>query len=452
MAFRQATGGPMKRSIIAVVAAFVLVLTGANAFAQVQVSGKKEIAIFALGYYGWNIPLETLGTIDVDIQRVFLDLGRFTIFGMEKRFAAKDVEEFIKVLRQTKEANFVMPEKYQFGEEFLTEADFNKLTGAFIIAVPVVTSFNSQLVNQDWETDIKTNVTFIDVASGTMIGLADVETSGSSRETQYKSIQSAIDGIPMQLQFEIRKVSAFQNVTRVLAASGSTVDMQLGKDMGVKVGDEYAIIESVVLEGLLDEREVGLILINEVGTTRSRGTLRYSGIPLEKDVQLREIPRLGVDLDLYAHALSFYEHPYDNALGFMIGARGELTRGFYNLKPFAAIEAVLDLDMIVPLNIIAGLQYSMYLRRLEFGGRVGVAGGSNIIVQFLEEELADDDKEWFTHYGLSGGGFASLLVTRDMKIFVEVQADFMLGIFGDIFQSLGNYGSLQVGLGVSLKQ
>ncbi|MFH2114283.1 MAG: hypothetical protein ABIJ86_07240, partial [Spirochaetota bacterium] len=351
------------------------------------------------------------------------------------------------------EANFVLPEKYQFGEEFLTEADFNKLTGAFIIAVPVVTSFNSQFVNnKDWETDIKTNVSFIDVASGTLIGIADVETSGSSRETQYKSIQSAIDGIPMQLQFEIRKISAFQNVTRVLASSGGTVDMQLGKDMGVVVGDEYAVIESDVLEGFLDEREVGLILINEVGTTRSRGTVRYSGIPLEKDVQLREIPRLGFDLDLYAHASSFYLHPYDNPLGFLLGARAELTRGFYNLKPFAAIEAVLDLDLIVPLNVVAGLQYSMYLRRLEIGGRVGVVGGSNIIVQYLEEKFADEDKEWFTHYGLSGGGFASLLVTRDMKIFAEVQADFMLGLFEDISASLGSYGSVQVGLGVAFKQ
>jgi hypothetical protein len=94
----------------------------------------------------------------------------------------------------------------------------------------------------------------------------------------------------------------------------------------------------------------------------------------------------------------------------------------------------------------------MYLRRLEFGGRVGVAGGSNIIVQFLEEEFSDDDREWFTHYGLSGGGFASLLVTRDMKIFAEVQADFMLGIFDNISTALGSYGSVQIGLGVSLKQ
>ncbi len=442
----------MKRRMIAVVAAFLLVLAGANAFAQVQVSEKKEIAIFALGYYGWNIPLETLGTIDVDIQRVFLDLGRFTIFGMEKRFAAKDVQEFITVLRQTKEANFVLPEKYQFGEEFLTEADFNKLTGAFIIAVPVVTSFNSQLVGQDWETDIKTNVTFIDVASGTMIGLADVETSGSSRETQYKSIQSAIDGIPMQLQFEIRSISAFQNVTRVLAATRGTVDMQLGRDMGVQVGDEYAVIESDSLEGFLDEREVGLVLINEVGTTRSRATVLYSKIPLEKDVQLREIPRLGVDFAPYAHAYWFLSHPEDKEAGFLIGARAEATRGFYNLRPYAAVQVLFDTDLWVPINVMLGGQYSLFLRRLEAGGRLGVAGGSNFILRLIEEAVSEDDNPWFSHYGVSAGGYLSFLVTRDLKIFAEVQADYLFGIANAFGGPFSSYGGYQVGIGVTLKQ
>lgn len=446
----------MKRRFLAVIAAFVIVIAGVDAFAQVQVSEKKEMAIFALGYYGWNIPLETLGTIDVDIQRVFLDLGRFTIFGMEKRFAAKDVEQFIQVLRQTKEANFVLPEKYQFGEEFLTEADFNKLTGAFIIAVPVVTSFNSQFVdNKDWNTDIKTNVTFIDVASGTMIGIANVETSGTSRETQYKSIQSAIDGIPMQLQFEIRKISAFQNVTRVLAASGGTVDMQLGRDMGVQVGDEYAVIESDTLEGFLDEREVGLILINEVGTTRSRATVRYSKIPLEKDVQLREIPRLGVDFAFYAHSYSYLDHPFDNDLGFLIGARGEATRGFYNLRPYLAAQFIFDADLLGPINVILGGQYSLYLRRLELGGRAGLAGGTNILVEWIRGEVADDDDwtKWLSHYGVSVGAYASFLISRDVKLFTEVQADYMFGhresYLGSIF---GSYGGFQVGLGVTFKQ
>ncbi len=441
----------MKRSLKAVIAAILLVAGSGSVFAQPQVSEKKEIAIFSLGYYGWDIPRETLGTIDIDIQRVFLDLGRFTIFGMEKRFSTGDVDEFITILKQVKESTFVLPEKYQFGEAFLTEADFNKLVGAFIIAVPVVTSYNSQFVEgKEWRTDIKTNVSFINVADGTMIGIANVETQGTSRETQYKSIQDAIAGIPMQLQFEIRSISQFQNVTRVLASGFGGVDIQLGSNMGIKKGDEYAVIESDTLEGFVDEREVGLILIKEVGTTRSKGTILYSGIPIVKDVQLREIPRLGADLAVYAHSYDYLDDVMDPSLVF--GARFELTRGFYNFRPYAAVQVITDTEMWLPINVIMGGQYSIFMRRLEIGARIGAAGSTNAIMRLLEEEIATDDDPWFTHYGASAGAYVSWLFSRDFKVFVEAQGDYMFGLADSFLGGpFSSYGGVQVGLGATFK-
>ena len=68
----------MKRNstLIAVLLATVLAATALAAQAP-KVSEKKDVAIFALGYYGLAIPLETLGSIDIEIQKVFVDLGRF---------------------------------------------------------------------------------------------------------------------------------------------------------------------------------------------------------------------------------------------------------------------------------------------------------------------------------------------------------------------------------------
>ena len=440
----------MKRMRRVAIAAILIVVGSAVAFAQPQVSEKKEIAIFSLGFYGWDIPQETLGTIDVDIQRVFLDLGRFTIFGMEKRFSSGDVDQFITVLKQMKESTFVLPEKYQFGEAFLTEADFNRLVGAFIIAVPVVTSFNSQYVDgKEWRTDIKTNVSFIDVADGTMIGIANVETQGTSRETQYTSIQDAIAGIPMQLQYEIRKIRQFQNVTRVLASGSGGVDIQLGSNMGIKKGDEYAVIESDELEGFLDEREVGLILIKEVGTTRSKGTILYSGIPIAKDVQLREIPRLGADIALYAHNYVYVDGQGDKDSSFLVGARFEMTRGFYNVRPYAAVQAITDMSKWIPLNVVIGGQYSVFMRRMEVGARAGLVGGSNALVKILEEEFATDDDPWFTQVGVSGGAYLSYLFSRDMKLFIEGQFDYLLGLTEE--PVFGSYGGYQIGAGVTFK-
>ena len=61
----------------------VMAALAASAFAEApSVSEKKELAIFSLGYYGWNIPLEALSGIDTGIQRVFTDLGRFSIIGL----------------------------------------------------------------------------------------------------------------------------------------------------------------------------------------------------------------------------------------------------------------------------------------------------------------------------------------------------------------------------------
>lgn len=440
----------MKRSMRAALAALLIAAAAGTAIAQPQVSEKKEIAIFSLGFYGWDIPRETLGTIDIDIQRVFLDLGRFTIFGMEKRFSSSGVDEFITVLKKMKESTFVLPEKYQFGEAFLTEADFNRLVGAFIIAVPVVTSYNSQYVDgREWRTDIKTNVSFIDVSTGTMIGIANVETQGTSRETQYKSIQSAIDGIPMQLQYEIRKISQFQNVTRVLAAGLGGVDLQLGQNMGIKKGDEYAIIESDTVEGFVDEREVGLIVIKDVGTTRSKGTVLYSGIPVVKDVQLREIPRLGADASVYAHSYSFFDNPGQTS--FLLGLRTELTRGFYGLKPYAAFQLLLNGDLLYPLNAIVGGQYTMHLWRFELGARAGLAGSTNVIVRLLQNEFSTNDDEWFTHYGASAGAYVSFLLSRDMKLFAEAQADYLFGIFDGLGGAFSSFGGLQLGVGASFK-
>jgi len=362
------------------------------------------------------------------------------------------VDQFIIILKGIKESTFVLPEKYQFYEAFLTEAEFERLIGAFIVAVPVVTSFDSQFVNgKDWETQIKTNVSFIDVASGQLIGIANVETSGSSRETQYKSIQDAIAGIPMQLQYEIRKIPAFQLTTRVLGTVGGDIKIQLGSDMGIKPGDEYAVIVGGEYEGFKDERVEGLILIKEAGPEVSTGTVLYSGIKVVKDVQLREIPRQGADLAVYGHTYSVLDGDFANPDSFLLGARVELTRGFYSIRPYAAVQAILDTQMWLPINAIVGVQYSMFMRRLELGARGGLAGSSNFIIRLIEDAASTSDDPWFTHYGISAGAYASFLVTRDIKVFAEAQFDYMLGLADGLGGPFGSYGGVQVGAGVTLK-
>lgn len=454
----------MKRT--ATLAALILTLgiIAAPLFAQGSapvISEKKEVAIFSLGYFGWNIPLETLGNIDIEIQKVFTDLGRFTISGVTQRLSAGGLEQFIATLKKAKEANFVMPEKYQFGEAIFTEAEFNSLTGAFIVAAPVVSNFASEYNQKSttWETSLKTNVTFIDVAAGgTVMAITEVQTSGTDKQSQNKSIQNAIDSIPMQLQFEIRKIPAFQINTRVLAISGNEIKMQLGQDMGIKKGDEYSLIVGGMVEGFKDEREAGLVLIKNVGAQVSTGTIIYGGSAAVKDAQLREIPRMGVDMAPFLHIVTGQKIDLGGSevtgATTIVGARMTMSRGFYDFRPFATVQlpvngiATWGTIFIVPVNALVGGEFNLYMGRLSITP-MAAAGISYLIVgEALSGTTTDSSDSFFSHYGVQAYANVSWLLTRDIKLYGEAGFEYWLSAAPLLYS---NYGGIGFGGGVTIK-
>jgi hypothetical protein len=96
----------MKRLALVLICAFFAV--SATLYAQPVVSEKQDVAIFSLGYYGWNIPFQTLGTIDIEIQKVFADLGRFNIVGVTHRLSSGGLDQFITTIKQAKQKNFII--------------------------------------------------------------------------------------------------------------------------------------------------------------------------------------------------------------------------------------------------------------------------------------------------------------------------------------------------------
>ncbi len=444
----------MKHSRIVLLAALALILTGFASAQDVKVSEKQDVAVFALGYAGFAIPLETLASVDAAIQGVFVNLGRFNVLGQTDRLSSGDVQTFINTLKTAKQNNTPLPDEIKFGDVQLTEGVLNKLYGAFVVVVPTIVDFRSEM-NQSqnqWETTIKTSVAFINVAEGTTFGFANIETNGSSKETQYKSISSALEGIAFQLTFEVRKIPAFTINTQVLQVKGGEVKMQLGRDMGVQVGDEYVVVEQSEVAGFADEREDGLLLIKNVGPQISTGTVIYAGKTLSVGAQLREVPRLGVDLEPYLMYIQYFSPVYGYDLSgedtssdgtIAIGAKAILTRGFYNVRPFGGAQANFDFNLFVPTILYAGLEYDIFIRRLTLHASGALAGGANVLVNILESEYSTTDDKWFTHYGIKADAGASVLVTRDLRIFANLAFEYMLGLadsLGGPFQSYGGYG------------
>ncbi len=440
----------MKRIRAAALCLVLTLLVHASLFAQPEVSAKQDVAVFGIGYYGWSIPYEALGSIDHEIQKVFVDLGRFNIIGMTQRLSPGGLDQFIATLKSAKESTFVMPEKYQFGEAFLTEAEFNKLVGAFIVAVPVVTNFNSFYNSKStrYETTITTSVTFIDVsAGGRVIAMNKIESSGSDKNSQRNSISSAVNSIPTQLQFQIRSIPEFQINTRILATSGSEIKLQLGHNMGIQTGDEYAVIDDRSVEGFSDDREAGLIVIKEVGPEVSTGSVLYTTIPLGKDTQLREIPRQGADLDIYLHSVG------GTTPSLIPGFRATASRGFYGIRPFVAAQVplslisnfLLGLVQIVPVNAVVGAEYLVNFGRLSFAPYAGIG----ISYFHVTSPWVSTDTDFISHVGLLAYGRVSYLVSRDMKVFADLGIEQWLkvtSLFGN-----KSYGGTSFGAGVTFK-
>ncbi len=429
--------------------------------AQPKVTGMTRVAIFAMGYYGWNIPREALGSIDLEIQKVFLDLGRFTVMGYTQRFTSTDVQSFVDILKKAKETNFVLPEKYQFGEAFLTAAEFEKLLGAFQVAIPVVVSFDSQYDSKDnrWETNIKTSISFVDAGTGTLTGIADVQTSGTDKSSQLASIQGAIGGIPMELQYKIRSIPAFTLNTRVLAASGKEIKLQLGTNMGIKKGDEYSIIVASQVAGFQDEREQGLVLIKDVGPEVSTGLVLYSSAKPGPDTQLREIPRRGVDAAIYAHFAQgsllrvIGDEPAEDGTNVIFGLRMPLSRGFFDVRPYAAIQVPVNgirsiLSVVYfPVNVLFGAEYNLYLGRLAVTPYAGVGGSFIVLSELFSGETVDTSEWLFPHLGAQAYLNVSYLFNRNTKIYLEGGFEYWLALTS----LYSDYGGVSFGGGVSWK-
>jgi hypothetical protein len=439
--------------------------TASAVYAQ-EVSKKKEIAIFRLSTYNMNIPNAALGSIDEELKAVFINLGRFDIVGMSYRLGESDVNAFMAKIRDLKQQNVKIPDKFQMGQEIFTEADMNRLVGSFIVVVPAVTFFDVRREERtvagrrvaSFSAQLKTSFTFINVAEGKPMAQFFVESSGSD-DDRDRAAQKAISSIPQKLEFEITKIPEFQLKTGVLEKKGSELVLQLGQDMGIKRGYEFAVVDERVLKGghMLDT-ESGLLVVKEVGSQVSVGTILF-GDPKVGD-QLREVPRLGTEMTPY---LDILVDPSGSGQGYfvIVGLTAVATKGFYDLRPLVGVEVPLPIapaDSLLPgmwifgfpFNVYVGGEYVIYVRRLQIRPQAGF--GFGMIVPWA----VDTEDPIFTHVG----GFVTLklsyLLDRDTAFSADLGYKAWLGIYDgllDLLEVAGSstYSGLKLSVGVSRK-
>jgi hypothetical protein len=421
-----------------------------------QVSQKKDIAIFRLSYYQWDIPDAVLGAVDEEIQGVFVNLGRFNVLGMTQRLEPGDLAAFIDAIKRYKEERVEMPEAVQMGREFFTQADFDRLVGSFIVVVPSVASYVLEVKDSgDFHVALKTSFSFINVEQGQTFAQAFVETEGTAQSPDGAA-RRAMDGIAARLTFEIRKVPEFQLKTGVLEVHGNEVILELGRDMGVKVGDEYVLVSSRVLDsGKTLSSETGLLVIKEVSDEVSVGRLLYARPRPEEGDQLREVPLFGLETTPYVHVAGglFYKR----GITALVGLRQSVSRGFYGFRPIFGIEVPFMANIIaaLPLNLYVGGEYVIYLGRLSLVpmASLGVGGA---YLWYLGESVPADQKFALTHIGGAVSLTGNYLFSKKLRLMLEVGYLLWFSLVPTkyFFESdylFPDYDGLYVGAGLTFK-
>jgi hypothetical protein len=440
------------------VAALLLLLLPVLAVVQVgaqQVSQKKDIAVFKLSYYQWNIPDSVLGGIDEELQGVFVNIGRFNVLGMTQRLEPGDLSQFTDKIKAYKEVRAEMPETVQMGREFFTQADFERLVGSFIVVVPSVASYVLEVKDSgEFHVSVKTSFSFINVEEGRTFAQTFVETEGTEKSPDGAA-RSALDGIAMLLTYEIRKIPEFQLKTGVLEVKGSEVVLELGRDMGIKVGDEYVLVSSRVLDsGKTLTSETGLLVIKEVSDEVSVGKVLYAHPRPEEGDQLREFPLRGVETTPYLHVASGVL--FDRSITAMAGLRNSVSRGFYGFRPIFGLEVpfITNIAAAIPVNLYLGGEYMVHLGRLAVTPMASFAVGGAYL-WYLGDSASEDEKFWFTHAGGKANVSISYLFNKKLKLTADLGYMLMFSFIptkvfaNDLF--FPDYDGIFVGAGLTIK-
>jgi hypothetical protein len=433
----------------------ISLITGTTVTAQV-VSERREIAVFKLSYYRYDIPNAVLGGIDEEIRSVFINLGRFDVVGLTQRLEEGDLNEFIDKIKFYKQEQVEIPEEVQMGKEFFTKADFDRLTGSFIVVVPAVANYVvARLDTGEYQVNIKTSFSFINVEEGKTFAQAFVDTEGKDTN-QDLAIKAALDAIPMQLTYEVRKISEFQLKTGIIEVRGTEIIIELGRDLGLKAGDEYVIVSSEILQsGRALNREQGLVVIKEVSDEVSVAKIIYARPRPQIGDQLQEIPRFGMDTTPYVHFAKGLV--YDRDFTTVIGARQALSRGFFNFRPLAGLEVPFIANILfgIPVNIYVGGEYNLYLGRFQIVPRAAFGTGGAYL---WYRDVPDEDKFVWTYVGGNAGISVNYLFHKNYRFSIEAGYLhwFSMVPVKDVYILDGkflfpDYDGLFIGAGVAIK-
>ncbi len=414
---------------------FFLLFITENLFPQ-NVSKKQDVAIFPLSFYGWIIPESLYTGIDSEIMRNFFTLERFNVIAMGYRFSHTDLESFNDAVLRARETESALPEEVLMGHEAFTKADWEKTVNAYYIVVPIVQTYSFEKIqteekNENKEKDkngvsgsgkkeeqtdftykVKCAVEFHIYSMQKKMKISYFVINGSSESgTLQGAVDIAVTVFGIKLERALRGVEDFIIKTGVIKTEKGNVYFELGNELGVKKGDEYAVIG---YDENNTELETGLVVVTGTEENASTALTLYANQHITVGDQLKEVPRFPFDIRVFFTG-EFTLKIKDAAI-FQFGIHVSQTRGFYRLRPCYAVEVGFSADKSIngdiPFSVLIGMEiWNTYFGRIQILPTI----------QFFYAAFSSDSKgkkpQWESaETGLKTFVHTSWLVSRDIKI------------------------------------
>jgi len=194
-------------------------------------------------------------------------------------------------------------------------------------------------------------------------------------------------------------------------------------------------------------------VISDVQDEFSTGKVLYASLRAMVGDQLQEVARRGVELTGYVDSMT-------NGLSgvtYTVGLKAIASRGFYQWRPFFGLEipfrglVVAQTVTLFPANLFLGGEYNIIVGRLRIVPNVALGLGGAVPLG-AGDQL---DSFYLSHIGVQAKVTTSILVSRDVQVFVDAGIAYWGSMYDD--PSIGipmlteNYGGLLIGAGATLK-
>ncbi len=291
--------------------ALLFITTSGMVFAA-EVSEEQDIAIFGLTTYDYNVPEEVIGYVHSSINHEFVSLKRFNVIGYgDYRLESKDIDDFIERIKelQVEKAKEAGTYDEKFGTIVIKGEDFDRIVSSFLIVQPSLSNYREEakrtvVVTEDsmywvtkYEVDVVVDLFFINVREGTQEESLRI-TGSATGQSPDGAKRKAIDEAMSMLAFNIKKIDMFKIRSGVIQVSSDRVFFELGSDIGVRLGDEYAVMtkSEVGNTGRIVQIPTGLVRVRKVYPDVTEAQIVIQKERITEGDQLVEVAKRGIQL------------------------------------------------------------------------------------------------------------------------------------------------------------